>query len=65
METRWNSCLTINQIEVAGKHLELLEPSVLGQKELLDKVKEKLQKSLVLLAGRLKRIRMADRSEFG
>ena len=45
--------------------MELLEPSVPGQKESLHKAKEKLQKNLVLLAGRQKRIKMADRSEFG
>ena len=54
-----------DQFEATRKHLDLLEPSVPGQKESLEKAKEELQKGLVLLAGRQKRIKMADRSEYG
>ena len=54
-----------DQIKAAGKQLDLLEPPVPGQKKSLEKAKKELQKGLVLLAGRQKRIKMADRSEFG
>ena len=54
-----------DQIKVAGEQLDLLEPAVLGQKESLERAKEELQKGLVLLAGRQKRIKMTDRSDFG
>ena len=50
---------------MAGKHLDLLELSVPAQKESLEKVKEKLQKGLVLLAGHQKRIKMAHHSKLG
>ena len=50
---------------MAGKHLDLLEPSVPAQKESLKKVKQKLQKGLVLLAGCQKRIKMAHCSKLG
>ena len=54
-----------DQIDSAEKHLDLLEPSSEAQKEALQKAKDELGKGLMLLAGRQKRIKLADRSEYG
>ena len=54
-----------DQIDFAEKHLDLLEPLSEVQKEALQKAKDKLGKGLMLLAGHQKRIKLADRSEYG
>ena len=54
-----------DQLDAAGKHLDLVVPTVSGQQEALDRAKQELQKGLELLAGCQKRIKMADRSEYG
>jgi len=54
-----------DQIDAAGKHLDLLEPSMEAQRETLQKARDELDKGLTLLAGRQKRIKLADRSEYG
>ena len=54
-----------DQLDAAGKHLDLVVPTISGQQEALDRAKQELQKGLELLAGRQKRIKMADRSEYG
>ena len=53
-----------DQIDSAEKHLYLLKLSLEAQKEALQKTKDELGKGLKLLAGRQKRIRLADRSEY-
>ena len=54
-----------DQIDSAGKHLDLLEPSSEAQTVALQKAKDELEKGLSLLASRQKRIKLADRSEYG
>ena len=54
-----------DQLDAVGKQLDQLEPSSEAQKESLQKAKEELLKGLVLIAARQKRIKIADRSEFG
>ena len=53
-----------DQIDAAGKHLDLLKPSTEAQRETLQKARDELDKGLTLLAGRQKRIKLADRSEY-
>ena len=54
-----------DQIEAAEKQLDLLETTTKTQGEVLQRAKEELQKDLTLLADRQKRIKLADRSEYG
>ena len=54
-----------DQLDAVGRQLDQLEPSSTAHKESLEKAKEELQKGLILIAGRQKRIKIADRSEFG
>ena len=54
-----------DQIEAAEKQLDLLETTTKTQGEVLQRAKEELQKGLTLLADRQKRIKLADRSEYG
>ena len=54
-----------DQLDAVGKHLDQLEPPSEAQRESLQKAKEELSKGLVLIAGRKKRIKIADHSEFG
>ena len=53
-----------DQIASAEKHLNLLKLSLEAQKEALQKAKGELGKGLTLLAGRQKRIKLADRPEY-
>ena len=54
-----------DQLDAVGRQLDQFEPSSMVQKELLEKAEEELTKGVMLIAARQKRIKIADRSEFG
>ena len=54
-----------DQLDAVGRQLDQLEPLPAAHKESLEKAKKELQKGLILIAGRQKRIKIADCSEFG
>ena len=55
-----------DQFVATAKHLELINvPSGSGQREAIDKAKEELKQGLEMIVARQKRIKVADRSEFG
>jgi len=53
-----------DQIDATRKHFDLLEPALEVQRETLQKAREELDKGLSLLAGRQKRIKLADHSKY-
>ena len=55
-----------DQFVSTAKHLEFVDvPSTSGQQEAIDKAKEEFKQGLEIIAARQKRIKVADRSEFG
>ena len=54
-----------NQFLAMGKHLDSIEANNDTGREALEKAKRELEPGLQLIAARQKRIKVADRSEFG
>ena len=54
-----------DQIVATAKQLELVNLPEGPQREAIDKAKEELKQGLDMIAARQKRIKVADRSEYG
>ena len=54
-----------DQFLATGKHLEGIEVTTSAGHEALEKAKRELEQGLQLISARQKRIKVADRSEFG